>query len=72
MFSTNVNILVLLYIRPRLLLRLDLLPLGPVSPKFRKLFGPGKLFYVGHICIHDQRFNNSENDTMKLSVNEKN
>ena len=29
-----------------------------------------KLFYVCRVCIQDQSFNNFENDTMKLSVNE--
>ena len=43
---------------------------GPVSRKSGYLFGPGKLFYVGRVCIQDQSFNNSENNTMKLSVNE--
>ena len=41
-------------------------PKGPFLES-RQLSGPGKLFYV---CIQDQRFNNFENDTMKLSVNE--
>ena len=43
---------------------------GPVSRKARKLFGPGKLFYVSYVCIEDQSFNNFESDKMKLSVNE--
>ena len=34
------------------------------------LFGHEKLFYVCCVCIHDQSFNNFDNDTMKLSVNE--
>ena len=42
---------------------------GPVSPMSRSRFLPGKLLYVGHVCIHDQNFNNFENDTTKLPVN---
>ena len=34
------------------------------------LFGPEKLFYVCRFSIQDQSFNNFENDTKKLSVNE--
>ena len=34
------------------------------------LFGPGKLFCVCCVCIQEQSFNNFENKTMKLSVNE--
>ena len=29
-----------------------------------------KVFYVCRVCIQDSSFNNSDNDTMKLSVNE--
>ena len=32
--------------------------------------GPGKLFFVCRVCIQDQSFNNFENGTMKLSLNE--
>ena len=46
------------------------LGLGPVSWKFRELLGPEKLFCVCRIYIQDQSFNNFDNDTMKLSVNE--
>ena len=42
----------------------------PVSRKSRNLFGPEELFYVFRVCIQGQSFNNFENDTMKLSVNE--
>ena len=45
-------------------------PLGPVSRKFRELLGPEKLFCVCRIYIQDQSFNNFDNDTMKLSVDE--
>ena len=42
--------------------------------RFRGLFlessRPGKLFCVCRIYIQDQSFNNFDNDTMKLSVNE--
>ena len=31
---------------------------------------PRKLFYVCRVCIQDLNFNNSENGTMKLSLNE--
>ena len=41
----------------------------PVSRKSRELFVPGKLF-CGTVFIQDRSFNNFENDTMKLSVNE--
>ena len=30
----------------------------------------GKVFYVCRVCIQDSSFNNSDNDTKKLSVNE--
>ena len=43
--------------------------LGPVSRKSRERFGPGNLFCVRHVPIHDQSFNNFENDAIKLSVN---
>ena len=33
-------------------------------------FGPEKLFYICLVGIQYQSFNNFENDTMKLSVNE--
>ena len=33
-------------------------------------FGPGKLFCVCCVCIRDQCFNNFENNTLKLVVNE--
>ena len=36
----------------------------PVTPRARKAV------YVCRVCIQDQSFNNCENDTMKLSVNE--
>ena len=46
--------------------------LGPVSRKSRERFGPGNLFRVRHVPIHDQSFfNNFENDAIKLSVNKK-
>ena len=32
--------------------------------------GPGRLFYVCRVCSQDQSFNNFENNTMKLTVNE--
>ena len=31
---------------------------------------PRRLFYVCRVCIQDLSFSNSENDTMKLSLNE--
>ena len=43
---------------------------GSVSWKFRWFFGPGKLFWVCRIYIQDESFNNFDNDTTKLSVNE--
>ena len=49
---------------------LSLKNLGPVSRKFRELLGPEKLFCVCLIYIQDQSFNNFDNDTMKLSVDE--
>ena len=33
-------------------------------------FRAGKLFFVSCVCIQDQSFNNFENNTIKLSVNE--
>ena len=46
--------------------------LGPVSRKSWERFGPGNLFCVRHVPIHDQSFfNNFENDAIKLSVNKK-
>ena len=42
--------------------------LEPISRKSRYLLRPGKLFCVCCVCIQDQSF--SENNTMKLSVNE--
>ena len=45
---------------------------GPVSRKSQERFGPGNLFCVRHVPIHDQSFfNNFENDAIKLSVNKK-
>ena len=41
----------------------------PVSRKSRELFVPGKLF-CGTVFIQDQSFNNFENDTTKLWVDE--
>ena len=32
--------------------------------------GPGKLFYVCRVCIQNYSSNNSENDKMKVLVNE--
>ena len=46
--------------------------LGPVSRKSRERFGPEKMFYVARDCIQYQSFNNFENDTVNLSVNEAN
>ena len=46
--------------------------LGPVSRKSRERFGPEKMFYVSRDCIQYQSFNNFENDTVNLSVNEAN
>ena len=46
--------------------------LGPVSRKSRERFGPEKMFYVCRDCIQYQSFNNFENDTVNLSVNEAN
>ena len=34
------------------------------------LESPEKLFYVCSVCLQYQSFNNFENDTMKVSVNE--
>ena len=45
--------------------------LRPVSGKSRQRFAAEKRFHVYRVCIiKDQSFNNFENDTMKLSVNE--
>ena len=44
--------------------------LAPVSRKCRQLFGPEKLFYVCCVCIHDESFNNFDNDKIKLPVKE--
>ena len=43
---------------------------GPFPRKSRLRFGPGRLFCVCPIYIKDQSFNNFDNDTMNLSVNE--
>ena len=40
---------------------------GIIATKLKKC---PVLFYVGRVCIQIQSFNNSENDTIKLSVNE--
>ena len=45
--------------------------LGPVSRKSRERFGPGNLFCVRHVPVHDQNLNNFENGAIKLSVNKK-
>ena len=45
------------------------LPSPAVSRKSWERFGPGNLFRVRHVPIHDQSFNNFENDAIKLSVN---
>ena len=43
---------------------------GPFLESPGSFSGLGKLFCVSRVCIQDQSFNNFENDTMKLSVNE--
>ena len=44
---------------------------GPFLKTPDNLFGPEKLFYVCRVCNQaDQSFNNLENDTIKVSVNE--
>ena len=44
--------------------------LEPISRKSIYFFGLRKLFCVCCVCIQDQSFNNFENNTMDLSVNE--
>ena len=43
---------------------------GARSSQVSITFRPVKLFYACRVCIQDQSFNNFENGTMKLSVNE--
>ena len=43
---------------------------GPYLESPGNFSGPGKLFFVCRVCIQDQSFNNFENGTMKLSLNE--
>ena len=42
---------------------------GPFLESADNIPGP-KTSYVCRVCIHDQSFNNFENDTIKVSVNE--
>ena len=43
---------------------------GPYLESPGNFSGDGKLFFVCRVCIQDQSFNNFENGTMKLSLNE--
>ena len=43
---------------------------GPYLESHGNFSGPGQLFFVCRVCIQDQSFNNFENGTMKLSLNE--
>ena len=43
---------------------------GDCFSKVSVTFRAGKLFFVCCVCIQDQSFNNFENNTIKLSVNE--
>ena len=43
---------------------------GVLFSKVPITFLAGKLFYVCRVCTQDQGFNNFEDGTMKLSVNE--
>ena len=42
--------------------------LGPVSRKSRERFGPGNLFCVHLVRIHDQSLNNFENDVIIKNI----
>ena len=71
-FSFNDNLFAVFVFKPgiRACLPSNNSALAPVSRKCRQLFGPEKLFYVCCVCIHDESFNNFDNDTMKRSVKE--